>query len=108
MPRIYHRKPRIKSLASPIARQSFPTTVIDIFNLAERELLTDEAEAGKQLLNAQHLPLKAGSIKDSINLVLDTGTTIVKTPTAKKSLCVLLDFGKVVYGEVELSFAAGI
>lgn len=106
MPRNYHRKPRIKSLAPPIARQSYPSTVIDIFNIAERELLTEETQVGEQLLNTLHLPQKAGSIKDSINLISDTGTTIVKTPTGKKSLCVLLDFGKVVYGELELSFEA--
>lgn len=80
-----------------------PQAVVGVFNSPERSKDTRPADTPEVMARAALAPLKTGSVKDASVLLSDTPDAAqVKTPRSDVGVVIILDFGREVFGNVEI------
>lgn len=82
-----------------------PRSVIGAFNSPEVAREAPPTDMPDLMAAAELSPLKAGDVKRPESLLTEAGTTEIKTPRGDKGVAILLDFGREVFGNVEIGIA---
>jgi alpha-L-rhamnosidase len=82
-----------------------PRSVFGTFNSPPRPADTDLSEIPDIMAATALSPLTSGNIKDVDALLSEDGLTYVRTPRGDAGVVVILDFGKEVFGDVEIGIA---
>ena len=84
-----------------------PHAVLRQANSPELSKEVSAAEMPEIMAKAELSALKAGSVKDAEMLLNEDGVTQVKTPRGDRGVVMILDFGREVFGNVEVGLAGG-
>lgn len=79
-----------------------PRAVVTRGNAAEIGRESPAASMPDIMASFDLVPLKSGSAKNAEMLLTDSGVTDIKTPRGDKGVAIVLDFGREVFGNVEI------
>jgi alpha-L-rhamnosidase len=79
-----------------------PRNVVGVFNAPPRGPESPIADLPESISAAELVPLSDGSVKNPEALTSEDGVTHVKTPRGDSGTAIILDFGREVYGNVEV------
>lgn len=82
-----------------------PQAIIAEANSVELSKETVAAGMPDIMANSELSPLKAGSVKNADALLRDSDVTDVRTPRGDRGVTIILDFGREVFGSVEVGIA---
>ena len=82
-----------------------PLEILGSFNSPERAKDTPPDKTPDIIAASELSSLTSGSVKGIETLLVDGGLTHVKTPRGDKGVVILLDFGREVFGNVEIGIA---
>lgn len=89
-----------------LAEERFlPSGVVGVFNSPEFDRDTPVPKLPDIMAAAELSPLTAGRVEDVRALMAPDGLTVVRTPRGGTGVVVILDFGREVFGNVELGIA---
>lgn len=79
-----------------------PVSIIGIYNSPERDKGTSPQETPELMAASELVDLSAGNVKHPETLLTEEGSTQVKMPRGDKGVAVILDFGREVFGNLEI------
>ncbi len=82
-----------------------PHAVIGAYNGAEVGRETPAAGMPAIMANTDLVTLRSGDVKDLQAVLSDEGQTHIRTPRGDKAVAIVLDFGREVFGNVEIGLA---
>lgn len=82
-----------------------PEAITGIFNSPERSKDTPAGKVPDIMAESELADLRAGNIRDIEHLLSKEGVTFIKTPRGDKGVSIILDFGRQVFGNVEIGIA---
>ncbi len=82
-----------------------PRAVAGVYNAPEVARDTPPASIPDMMASSELSPLKAGAVKHPEALTSDSGTAEVRTPRGDRGVAIILDFGREVFGNVEVGIA---
>lgn len=82
-----------------------PVEIVGLANTAEVGRETPAASMPDIMALTELSTLKTGSIKDEQMLLAADGTTHIKTPRGDKGVAIVIDFGREVFGNVEVGIS---
>ncbi len=86
-------------------RTILPAAIVAIGNTPDLEKETPITELPAIMAAAEIANLRAGQVKDESTLLTADGVAHIKTPRGGRGVAVLLDFGREVFGNVEIGIA---
>ncbi|MCX6345158.1 MAG: family 78 glycoside hydrolase catalytic domain [Armatimonadetes bacterium] len=91
---------------APLAEEKvYPNAIFGLFNSPERSIDTPPSDMPLIMADSELAPLKSGKVVNSEALLSDSGETKISTPRSDMGVVVVLDFGREVFGNVELGVA---
>ena len=82
-----------------------PQAITGTFNSPDRSAESAVADLPWQMSTTELSPPTVGNIKNPANLLADDGLTHIKTPKGDGGVVLILDFGREVFGNVEVGIA---
>ena len=82
-----------------------PAEIIGTFNSTELDRITSPAQIPDIMAKSELNPLRAGKIINPESLLSEDGITFIKTPRGNRGVCMILDFGMEVFGNVEIGIS---
>ena len=82
-----------------------PLEIVGAFNSPERTRDTTPDQIPDIMAASELSNLSSGSVKSADALLADDGLTHIKTPRGDKGVVIVLDFGREVFGNVEIGIA---
>jgi len=97
----------LKPRQIPLLREEriAPQAVVGAYNGAEVGRETPAASMPAIMADTDLTVLRAGEVKNLQSLLSDEGQALVRTPRGDKSVTIVLDFGREVFGNVEIGLA---
>lgn len=87
-------------------RVVLPSAVTGVYNCPARESSLPIAEVPEMMAGSELTPLKKGRAQHPEALLAEAGQTVIRTPRGDVGVALILDFGRMVSGCVELCIAA--
>lgn len=87
-------------------RVVLPCAVAGVFNSPARDAVLSVAEVPDVMASLELTPLKKGRVQHPEAFLTDAGQVLVRTPRADVGIAIVLDFGRMVSGFVELRIGA--
>lgn len=85
--------------------KTLPWVITGTYNSPEKEKDTKPGAMPNLMASSELLPLKSGSVQNEQTLLTEDGETLIKTPRNNKGVTIILDFGREVFGNVEIGIA---
>jgi alpha-L-rhamnosidase len=80
-----------------------PVSIVGVYNSPDRDKDVSPQEVPEVMAASELVDLSKGSIKHPEALLTDTGNTQIKTPRGDRGVAIILDFGREVFGNLEIS-----
>ena len=86
-------------------KRILPTAIVGLFNSPDRAKDAAAAQAPQLMAESGLAALTAGSVSGADKLLIEEGEAHIKTPRGDRGVTLLLDFGREVFGNVEIGIA---
>ena len=98
---------RLVPRAIPMPREEpiLPQAVVGTFNSPPRSRETQPGAVAELMASSALAPLRSDSVKNPASLASQDGVTHVRTPRGDAGVVVILDFGREVFGNLEIGIA---
>lgn len=96
---------RAREIAPLREEKVLPRAIVAQGNTAELNRETPATSMPDIMAATELAPLKSGSVTEAGALLYEEGVTHIKTPRGDKGVAVILDFGREVFGNIELAIA---
>ncbi len=82
-----------------------PKEIVGLYNSPERDKESPMPELADIIAASELSPLKAGSVRFEESLLTPENLAYIKTPRTNRGVVLIIDFGREVFGNVEIGIA---